>query len=194
MDLCSVGCLLGHLRPPLSLEQLRLCLRVLAVVATELLAAEYGDNRCTLPSSSSSSQWESGLCLARCSSCSNRSPKFSRLRMSRTRTTSTKARNFAAWGEHSTTTTNLDAPLLRLMLSSVSALDTTWSSIDITSAFSTQTFAKMTLVKMNIVKPNTVWHVKKAIYGLREHRVFGKEKEISNCENFNSSTKTNLHT
>ena len=24
------------------------------------------------------------------------------------------------------------------------------------------------LVKMDIVKPNTVWHVKKAIYGLRE--------------------------
>ena len=42
--------------------------------------------------------------------------------------------NFAAWGEHSTTT-NLDAPLLRLMLSLSSSLDTTWSSIDITSAF-----------------------------------------------------------
>ena len=37
--------------------------------------------------------------------------------------------NFTAWGEHSTATTNLDAPLLRLML------HTTWSSIDITSAF-----------------------------------------------------------
>ena len=43
--------------------------------------------------------------------------------------------NFAAWGEHSTTTTNLDAPLLRLMLSLACAPDTTWSSIDITSAF-----------------------------------------------------------
>ena len=43
--------------------------------------------------------------------------------------------NFAAWGEHSTATTNLDAPLLRLMLSLSSSPDTTWSSIDITSAF-----------------------------------------------------------
>ena len=43
--------------------------------------------------------------------------------------------NFAAWGEHSTTTTNLDAPLLRLMLSLATAPDTTWSSIDLTSAF-----------------------------------------------------------
>ena len=49
--------------------------------------------------------------------------------------------NFAAWGEHSTTTaaatttTNLDAPLLRLMLSLACSADTTWSKIDITSAF-----------------------------------------------------------
>ena len=42
--------------------------------------------------------------------------------------------NFAAWGEHSTAT-NLDAPLLRLMLSLSSSPDTAWSSIDITSAF-----------------------------------------------------------
>ena len=42
--------------------------------------------------------------------------------------------NFAAWGEHSTTTTNLDAPLLRLMLSLACSADTTWLSIDITSA------------------------------------------------------------
>ena len=43
--------------------------------------------------------------------------------------------NFASWGEHSTTTTNLDAPLLRLMLSLECWKETTWSSIDITSAF-----------------------------------------------------------
>ena len=42
---------------------------------------------------------------------------------------------FAAWGEHSATTTNLDAPLLRLMLTLTCSPDTTWSSIDITSAF-----------------------------------------------------------
>ena len=40
--------------------------------------------------------------------------------------------NFATWGEHSTTTTNLDAPLLRLMLSLACSKETTWSSIDIT--------------------------------------------------------------
>ena len=43
--------------------------------------------------------------------------------------------NFAALEEHSTTTTNLDAPLLRLMLSLATAQETTWSSVDITSAF-----------------------------------------------------------
>ena len=36
--------------------------------------------------------------------------------------------NFASWGEHSTNTTNLDAPLLRLMLSLACSKETTWSS------------------------------------------------------------------
>ena len=85
--------------------------------------------------------------------------------------------NFAAWGEHSTTTTNLDAPLLRLVLSLASAQDTIWSSIDITSAFlnadvheddTVLVTPPPILVKMNIVKPNTLWHVKTAIYGLQE--------------------------
>ena len=85
--------------------------------------------------------------------------------------------NFAACGKHSTTTTNPDALLLRLMLSLASAQDTTWSSIDITSVFlkadihedDTVVVTPLPiLVKMNIVKPNTIWHVKKAIYGLRE--------------------------
>ena len=85
--------------------------------------------------------------------------------------------NFAAWGEHSTTTTNLDVPLLRLMLSLASAKDTTWSSVDITSAFLNADIHEddavlvtppPVLVKLQIVKPNTVWHVKRAIYGLRE--------------------------
>ena len=100
------------------------------------------------------------------------------------------------------TTTNLDAPLLRLMLSLASAQDTTWSSIDITSAFLNADIHEgdiilvtppPILVKMNIVKPNTVWHVKKAIDGLREkHRVLGKENEISNWENYSSSTRKSL--
>ena len=55
--------------------------------------------------------------------------------------------------------------------------ETTWSSIDITSAFlnadnhdddTVLVAPPPILVKMDIVKPNTVWHVKKAIYGLRE--------------------------
>ena len=33
--------------------------------------------------------------------------------------------NFASWGEHSTTTTNLDAPLLRLMISLACSKETT---------------------------------------------------------------------
>ena len=85
--------------------------------------------------------------------------------------------NFALWGEHSTTTANLDAPLLRLMLSLACSKETTWSSIDITSAFlnadihdddTVLVTPPPILVKMDIVKPNTVWHVKKAIYGLQE--------------------------
>ena len=95
--------------------------------------------------------------------------------------------NFAAWGEHSTTTTNLDAPLLRLMLSLACSADTTWSSIDITSAFlnadihdddTVLVTPPPILVKMDIVKPNTVWQVKKAIYGLREApRLWQKERD-----------------
>ena len=83
--------------------------------------------------------------------------------------------NFASWGEQSTTTTNLDAPLLRLMLSFSCSAETTWSSIDITSAFlnadihdedTVLVTPPPILVKMDIVKPNTVWHIKKAICGL----------------------------
>ena len=95
--------------------------------------------------------------------------------------------NFAAWGEHATTTTNLDAPLLRLMLSLTCSPEATWSSIDITSAFLNADIREddavlvtppPILVKMDIVKPNTVWQVKKAIYGLREApRLWQKERE-----------------
>ena len=95
--------------------------------------------------------------------------------------------NFATWGERSTTTTNLDAPLLRLMLSLACSKETTWSSVDITSAFLNADIhdedtvlitPPPILVKMDIVKPNTVWHVKKAIYGLREApRLWQQERD-----------------
>ena len=63
------------------------------------------------------------------------------------------------------------------MLSLACSKETTWSSIDITSAFlnadihdddTVLVTPPPILAKMDIVKPNTVWHVKKAIYGLRE--------------------------
>ena len=63
------------------------------------------------------------------------------------------------------------------MLSLACSKETTWSSVDITSAFLNADIhdedtvlitPPPILVKMDIVKPNTVWHVKKAIYGLRE--------------------------
>ena len=110
--------------------------------------------------------------------------------------------NFAAWGEHSTTTTSLDAPLLRLMLSLTCSPDNTWSSIDITSAFLNAdiheddtvlvTPPPPILVKIDIVKPNTVWQVKKAIYGLRESMA-ERERETRSFENLNSYSKTSLH-
>ena len=63
------------------------------------------------------------------------------------------------------------------MLSLAYSAETTWSSIDITSAFlnvdihdddTVLVRPPPILVKMDVVKPNTVWHVKKAIYGFRE--------------------------
>ena len=95
--------------------------------------------------------------------------------------------NFASWGQHSTTTTNLDAPLLRLMLGLACSKETTWSSIDITSAFLSADIHEddtvlvtplPILVKVDIVKPNTVWHVRKEMYGLREApRLWQQERD-----------------
>ena len=78
------------------------------------------------------------------------------------------------------------------MLSLSSSPDTTWSSIDITSAFLNADIHEDATVlvtpppildKMDIVKPNTVWHVKKVIYGLREApRLWQKERDSRLCE------------
>ena len=50
------------------------------------------------------------------------------------------------------------------------------------------------LVKMDIVKPNTVWHVKKAIYGLEKLRVYGRKSETKSSVIWSSCTKTSLPT
>ena len=73
------------------------------------------------------------------------------------------------------------------MLSLSCSAETTWSSIDITSAFLNADIhdddtvldtPPPILVKMDIVKPNTVWHVKKAIDGLREApRLWQQERD-----------------
>ena len=73
------------------------------------------------------------------------------------------------------------------MISLACSEDTTWSSIDITSAFLNADIhdddmvlvtPPPTLVKMANVKSNTVWQVKKAIYGLREApRPWQKERD-----------------
>ena len=73
------------------------------------------------------------------------------------------------------------------MLSLACSKETTWSSIDIASAFlnadihdddTVLVTPPPILVKMDIVKPNTVWHVKKAIYGLREApRLWQQERD-----------------
>ena len=97
--------------------------------------------------------------------------------------------NFASWGEHSTTTTNLDAPLLRLTLSLSCSIETTWSSIDITSAFlNADIHDDDTVLVTPPANPSqdghceaqrcAVWHVKKAIYGLREApRLWQQERD-----------------
>ena len=73
------------------------------------------------------------------------------------------------------------------MLSLACSAETTWSSVDITSAFLNADIhdddaglvtPTPILVKNDIVKSNTVWHVKKAIYGLREPpRLWQKERD-----------------
>ena len=73
------------------------------------------------------------------------------------------------------------------MLSLACSKETTWSSVDITSAFLNADIHEddtvlitppPILVKMEIVKPNTVWHVKKSIYGLREApRLWQQERD-----------------
>ena len=73
------------------------------------------------------------------------------------------------------------------MISLACSKETTWSSINITSAFlnadihdddTVLVTPPPILVKLDIVKPNTVWHVKKAIYGLREApRLWQQERD-----------------
>ena len=111
--------------------------------------------------------------------------------------------SFASRGEHSTTTTNLDAPLLRLMLSLACSAETTWSSIDITSAFlnagihdddTVLVTPPPILVRMDIVKPNTAWRVKKLSMTFKKHRDNGNKSVIRNSVIWSSCIEINLHT
>ena len=73
------------------------------------------------------------------------------------------------------------------MLSLACSAETTWSSTDITSTFlnadihdddTVLVTPPPILVKLVMVKPNTAWHVKKAIYGLREApRLWQKQRD-----------------
>ena len=93
--------------------------------------------------------------------------------------------NFASWGEHSTNTTNLDAPLLRLMLTLSCSKETTWSSIDITSAF----------LNADIHDDDTVATTHSCQHGCcRKPHAYGKKKETKSFETWNSSIKTSLFT
>ena len=74
--------------------------------------------------------------------------------------------NLAFWGEQSTTTTTLDVPLLRILLSLTANADTTFSSIDITSAFLNAEIDNNHTVLVTssmLSSPKTVRQVKKAI-------------------------------
>ena len=113
--------------------------------------------------------------------------------------------NFAAWGEHSTTTTNLDAPLLRLMLSLTCSSDTTWSSIDITSAFLN---ADIHVDDTALVTPPPIRSCQDGnretehclaseesyLWTSEKPRVYGKKRETRSFANSNSSTMISLPT
>ena len=65
--------------------------------------------------------------------------------------------------------TNLDAPLLRLMLSLAALADTAWSSVDITSPFLGADIHEEDIVlvaPLPILDLSTVWQVEKAIYAI----------------------------
>eukprot|EP00971_Amphidinium_carterae_P103655 2052206-Amphidinium_carterae.1 len=75
-----------------------------------------------------------------------------------------------------TSTNNLDASLLRWMLSTWAHRDTTWTTVDISTAFLT---VKMpaeqlvllkppaVLVRLGLLKENDIWIATRAVYGLR---------------------------
>ena len=89
------------------------------------------------------------------------------------------------------------------MLSLLCSAETTWSSIDITSAFlnadihdddTVLVTPPPILVKMDIVKPNIVWHVQKLSMVFEKHRDYGNKSEISNFVIWSSCTKISLPT
>ena len=108
-------------------------------------------------------------------------------------------RKFASWSEQPTTMTNLDAPLLRLMLSLAASPDTTWSSVDITSAILNANvhhndivLVTPILIKMNIAKPNTVSQVKRLCMEFEKHLDSGKVNEIRRSGNWSSPMRRRM--
>ena len=71
--------------------------------------------------------------------------------------------------------TNMDAPLLRLLLSQTASPTIALTSVDTTSAYLTTDIednciilaTPSILVKKAVLEPGTVWRVRKAAYGLR---------------------------
>ena len=94
--------------------------------------------------------------------------------------------NLLAWGEHSATTTNLDAPLLRLMLSLACSPDTTWSNTDITIAFlnadihdddTVLVTPPPILVKWTLSSPTPSGKSRKPSMDFDKHHIYGNKRE-----------------
>eukprot|EP00971_Amphidinium_carterae_P310145 6163010-Amphidinium_carterae.1 len=75
-----------------------------------------------------------------------------------------------------TSTNNLGASLLRWMLSTWAHLDTTWTTVDISTAFLTVNMPAeqlvllkppAVLIKLGLLKENDIWIATRAVYGLR---------------------------
>eukprot|EP00971_Amphidinium_carterae_P320150 6363876-Amphidinium_carterae.1 len=78
--------------------------------------------------------------------------------------------------DESNSTNNLDAPLLRWMLSAFCGKSTTWCSVDISTAFLTADMPPehlvllkppKSLIDLKVIKESNIWLAVRAVYGLR---------------------------